>query len=420
MIEKCNLTQRERWDHITCYLILILAAIQNRFFDDLISIAGMDAVSLFLSLVLMVVFGWMCMNKRIIWYKKHFLVFTYFVVYIALNFLLKGLTSTSFLLFRTSMYFISTFLIFSNLQIDFKCMLSAYRCAAVFNSVVCLYFYLVNVNEHGAGFRDVSINLYFSLLGLMFFMFIQKSGEIKIIKYLTYALVFLAIVTSQQRSQIIPLAVILIMYIFTNMGFNIRKLASLIAMVFIVAWGISYAQKLGMWEYVVNRFANGAITAKESTLIVRMETTSSYLGDMNILQWLFGVGFNANGELEMLVPNYLYKYGIWGSFYIVYCAYLPAISNGVKEKTGCRFVLITLIICSIGGMISGFGGQNGQLLLASLLGLMNNKVLLNSSEKGILYHMPLVKNTGGGYSLNGYSWPVLFSTHFSLKEVCGT
>ena len=362
-------------------LILCLAAIQNRFFDTILNVAGMDFVSLILSICLAISFGIVIYINKMKFTKTDLIINLYFAFFCIIGFIITGINSQSLLLFRTSMYFFMTFYIFKNMNMKDEKIIKYYEIAGILNTVFCLYFYFINIKTYGSGFRDVSMNLYFSVFALLFFLFVNMNNRYKITKYFICFIILIAIITSQQRTQIIPLMVTAIFYIISNDKFNLKSIFNILSIFLIVYLVIKLANNIGVFKLVVNRLSNGAITSEESTLWIRINTAKEYLNGMNIWNLLFGTGLFGKGELELFVPNYIYKYGILGSIFLAISIYMPAIKAGIKNKNNIkRFILISLLIMSIGGIISGFNGQNGQLLIASILGiLLNNNIQMNNN-----------------------------------------
>lgn len=392
MIESKTLVRKTKQTSFFATMILCGAAIQNSFFDDIFSVGGMDAISLLLTFFLVIAFFWVIAITRGKMYRIEFLLLFYFFSIFTLGFIRDGINGMSLILFRTSLYFLLTFIFFLRVRISQESIIKMYRLAGFLNASVCMIFYIINVQQYGAGFRDVSINLYFSLFAIILCLFVELPNEVKWQKYSEVLVCTLAIVTSQQRTQIIPLIIVLLLFGICSMErftkFIVRMLV-LFVLVYVV-YRISSA--VGVYKLVVNRLQLGVITAGESTLWARFDAVSRYLGDFNVIEWLWGTGLTGETELEMLLPNYLYKYGIFGTMLIACTIVVPAILSGLYDKIGFKkMLLVNIAILAIGGLISGFGGQNGQLFVASILGLMCNEIIDCYQTKNIRYNSLLVR-----------------------------
>ena len=381
--------ENKKTDYILAWLILVGASIQNRFFDEIISIAGMDAISLLLTLILFFAFGRYALNSHLKFKKTEFALTAYTLCICAFSVAGSGVTSSVLLCFRTMIYFMIAFVFFKNAKLNEEDIIHIFKTAGFFNALICLFFYIQNVKIYGAGFRDVSINLYFSLFAIILCLFSKTSNEKKVAKLEIIFICTTAIITSQQRTQIIPLALVFVLYAFSSVGFDLKKLfnLSLICAIFVVT--INIAQNIGMLEFVKKRLEISSILNSDDTLGIRFSTSENYFSTLTFTQWLLGTGVTGKGELEMLLPNYIYKYGIAGTLLIFGLTLFKTISQGIKsENTYKRFFMIALFIMSIGGVISGFGGQNGQLFVAAIMGTVCNREIL--IDKNCKYTIPFV------------------------------
>jgi hypothetical protein len=367
-------------------LVLWGGAIQNSFFDNLFTLFGMDVFSLLLSVFLsagLITFTVININRQKI---SEMILLILFSFYTFLGFLVNGFDNTTLLMFRTSLYFFSTFIILRNCELTDYQVIWLFRSAGLLNSAICLYFYFQNVRIVGAGFRDVSINLYFSILAISLSLFVTIRNEKKIIKYVISFLCIVAVITSQQRTQIIPLAFIFVFYIIFNIRFSLVNLLKIGLLILLIYITYKIADDIGVMKYVINRFINAV--DRNSTLWIRTDAAQNTLSSMNIIQWLFGTGITGIVELEMILPNYLYKYGVLGSCLIISITLLPAIRKGLSESNSIRnFLLFSFFLISIGGFISGFGLHTGQLIIASIMSLLTSEKLIISKIHAIEYNI---------------------------------
>lgn len=381
--------ESKKTDYILTWLILVGASIQNRFFDEIISVAGMDAVSLLLTLILFFSFGRYILNSHFKFNKTEFVLTAYMMCICVFGVVSSDVTSSVLLYFRTMIYFMFTFVFFKNVKLNEEDIIHVFKIAGFSNALICLFFYIQNVRIYGAGFRDVSINLYFSLFAIILCLFSKTSNEKKVAKLGIIFICTTAIITSQQRTQIIPLALVFALYVFASVGFDLKKMFNLALICAIFVMIINIAQNIGMLEFVKKRLEISSILNSDDTLGIRFATSNNYFSTLTFAQWLLGTGLTGKGELEMLVPNYIYKYGILGTLLIFYLTLFKAICQGIKfENTYKRFFMIALFIMAIGGVISGFGGQNGQLFVAAIMGAVSNREIF-ANEK-CKYTIPFV------------------------------
>lgn len=365
MFNQCN-----KFDFIITFFILSLASIQNRFFDDMFTFAGMDALSFLLTLILFFSFFRMLFKKKFIFDIDELILILYFFLVIILSILKYGFTSNVLVNLRTTIYFLFSFFIFKNIKINDFYIIKLFILSGFLNSLIYLFFYFQNIGTFGVGFRDVSINLYFSLFAVFLCLFCNIANEKKVLKLCIIFLCSITIIISQQRTQIIPLILIFIIYIFSNIKLNLSNLFKLLIICLTIVITINVVKNIGIFDFLKKRFEINSIISSEDTLGFRIKTTYDYFSNYNFIKWIFGTGINGDDELEMLIPNYIYKYGLFGLFLIFYITLFTFIQNGIKFNNSYkRLFLISLFIMSIGGLISGFGGANGQLFVSAIMGL---------------------------------------------------
>ena len=144
MFGQMNNSKEERTGAVVSCIILCLAAIQNRFFDELVSIGGMDAISLLLTAFLLLAFISQIVKSKFRFRRMDFILLFYFLIITVIGFVGGGLSSSTLLQFRTAFYFFATFYIFSSIAITSKSVINNYKLAGITNVLVCLYFYFKN------------------------------------------------------------------------------------------------------------------------------------------------------------------------------------------------------------------------------------------------------------------------------------
>lgn len=285
-IMKAVHNEKNKIDYLFAWLILVGVAIQNRFFDEIISVGGMDAVSLLLTIILFITFGRYMLRRKFKFPKDEFILVAYTVCVCAFSVIAVGMTSSVLLCFRTMIYLVITFIFFKNIALNEEDIIHLFRIAGLFNALICLYFYVQNVGIYGAGFRDVSINLYFSLLSIILCLFVKLQGERTVGKYGIALVCMIAIFTSQQRTQIIPLAIILTLFIMTSVGFDVKKIFNMACVCVLVVIVINIAKNIGMLDFVLKRLEIDSILNSNDTLGIRLTTSSNYFSNLSCVQWL--------------------------------------------------------------------------------------------------------------------------------------
>lgn len=346
--------QRKRISHdwFLAGLILALAALQNGFFDSMVSIMGMDAISLLLSILIFFTFG-VYFIRRKGYFPIEEIVLILFMTFLTVSGFIITKGSTIFLLnFRTLIYLVITFLFFKNIKMfDYEA-IRLYRLAGLVNAVVCLIFYFQNVTISGFGFRDVSMNLYFSNFAILLCLFVNVKGENVILKWMTILFCMTAIFTSQQRTQIIPLFITFILYVLTNISLsNCKKIIRLIMIVVLIIIVYKIADNIGVLILVLNRLQMSNIMSQNDTLFVRFYDSNTAFSNMNAVNWLIGAFLTTNYRLEMLFPNLLFNYGVLGMLMLVFILFLKPLSLGCRyPNTYKRFFMLSFCIISVGGL----------------------------------------------------------------------
>ncbi|MBI6102238.1 hypothetical protein H8J94_08255 [Clostridium perfringens] len=227
------------------------------------------------------------------------------------------------------------------------------------------------ISEFGIGARDVSINLYISFFSMAIILFIDKKGLYSFKNDIIIILNFMAIVLSQQRTVIIPLIVLIVLFLLKNFRFNFKKITTIIIISLLCLILLNYLKNIGILELIKNRFSVELFSGENSTLNIRNETMKLAFSQNNIVNFILGCPFGFKySDLELLIPNYIIKYGVIGVV-IIFFYYVTIIINSYKKYyIYQKKILWIYIIMLIGGIISGFGGATGQMLNAFILAIL--------------------------------------------------
>lgn len=371
-----NVATSKKFFVITC--IYILFSIQNRFFDDVFSLFNMDFISLLLSIILILYFLYCIYIKRIK-VDKIFILFTLLIVYkLAIGIIEGNKISLIFIDIRTTVYFLCTYLIFRYNKLNEKYLISLIKFGGFINSGIFLYFMYKMINQYGIGFRDVSFNLYISFFSLAIILLIDNKSLYNLMNVFIAIINIISIVLSQQRTLIIPLIVLIILFIKSNLKINLKSFILIISILIISYIAVRYIDKLGLLDVIKSRFSKELFSGESSTLNIRTDTMKAAFLESNIRTFIFGCGFGDKySELELLIPNYIIKYGFIG-FIFVFVYFSTCILNKIKFYSDFqKYILRIYLVMSIGGIISGFGGAPGQMLNGVVLGILMNDNLFN-------------------------------------------
>lgn len=383
-------TVNQRKSRVIAMTILVGDGIQNSYFDKIFNINGMDAISLFLTVAIVVFFLYvfLCGDK---WTVKcnEFILMLYFSLLTFIGFFKAGINKNSMLLFRTSMYFFFVYIIFLNLRMTTSELINSYRIAGTACALTCLFFYYRSLNTYGVEYRNVSFNLGICVFAIFLELFVEMDGDNLLRKIISVFICFFAVFTSQQRTQIIPTLCIGMLLFVSCLGFELNKIIKLISVIFMSVTVLVVSHRIGVLELIANRFKSSSMWGGGGTLFIRLNDTKNVFSSMSIIEWIFGSGLDGLVELEMLLPNLIYKYGILGLFLIVWNCFIPVLYSGYSHKgSHKRLFLIGFCILLTGGLVSGLGGCHGQLFLASILASIINKRILSSEDK-VCYSIPL-------------------------------
>lgn len=356
------------------FLIYILFSLQNSFFDDIFPILGMDLFSLLLTIFLIGYFIYSILYKNLK-IDKLMLIFIMLIIYKIIISLIYNYQLKAILIdLRVTLYFFISYSIFKSITINKESIIKIIKIGGLINSIIFLYFMIDLMKQQGIGARNVSINLYISLLCLGVILFLDKKNIRNFKNLLVSTLNVIAIILSQQRTIIIPLIILISIFIVVNFKINLKSFASYVIMIIIIAISIKILDNIGILELVKNRFSKDLFIGENSTLSARGNATKEALLNIKVIDMFFGTGFgNKYNDLELLFSNYLIKYGIIGSVLIVYellnRIYIVLKSSNIFKKK----ITFILSIIFIGGVISGLGGNSGQMLLGIIFGIISNR-----------------------------------------------
>lgn len=377
-------------DKRVCWVVCILAAIQNGFFDTIFRtniLGGMDGISLLLSLVLVYYFTVGILENRILTTKRMCIAGLLGVIWLILGALFTSSITEVFVSFRIYLYLFLGYFIFEKLNIDRNTFVNAVSTSGLLGSLIYLGFYFANAGTSQAGytFRDVSLNLYWAFLAVSFSLFEKEYISSIIKRGLCICICSFVIIISQQRSIIIPLAIIYVWYFISCLQFDIKKIVSLIVIVIAAYFGYKYIITLGnFWTVLQRRFSAELFTGEQSTLSYRFVAMANQFRDMNIVSWIIGFGFGGSKELEMWIPNYLVRFGIVGTiivFSIFYRGYFWLAKVFLSENNGYyRKMAIILAVMSIGGFLTGYTFESGQLLIGIVSGYLFRSITYDCFE----------------------------------------
>lgn len=362
------------------WIVCILAAIQNGFFDTIFRISilsDMDGISLLLSFILVYYLIVGILTKKIILTYRMCAAILLGIFWLILGVCFSSSISEVFVSFRIYLYLFLGFFIFCKIYIDRRTFINIVSIAGLIGSLVYLGFYFANVGTSQAGytFRNVSLNLYWAFLAVSFSLFEKEYIFSLIERVLCMGVCTFVIIISQQRSIIIPLIIIYLWYLVSCFRFDIKKIVSLVLIIAMLYLGYRYIITLdNFWTVLQRRFSAELFTGEHSTLSYRFIAMMEQFHDMDIFSWCVGVGFGGSKELEMWIPNYLVRFGIVGTciiFYIFYRGYFKLARLILKKKNQYYDNLaFILIVMALGGFITGFSFESGQLLIGIISGYL--------------------------------------------------
>lgn len=358
-------------DKIILILLYCLLSIQNGFFDKIFNLFNMDLFSILLSFMLIGYF-FILLYRKVIKIDTIFIIFIILILYkLIVAVIVKNPILNILIDFRTTVYFFTTYLIYKYSNVDEEYFIKIIKAGGLLNSLIFLYFMNKIISEFGIGARDVSINLYISFFSMAIILFIDKKGLYSFKNDIIMILNFIAIVLSQQRTVIIPLIVLIVLFLLENFRFNLKKIITIIIISLLCLILLNYLKNIGILELIKNRFSVELFSGENSTLNIRNETMKLAFSQNNIINFILGCPFGFKySDLELLIPNYIIKYGVIGVVTIFFYFITIIINSYKKYYVYQKKILWIYIIMLIGGIISGFGGATGQMLNAFILAIL--------------------------------------------------
>lgn len=251
-------------------------------------------------------------------------------------------------------------------------------------SIIYLYTYYSTYIIYGAQ-RFVDFNFSIILLFIAFSIYYFREKEVSFFSVLTIILGSWAIISSQTRTFLVPLIIllsILVVYnLFTRKSSSIVKAVSII-FVFIAVYILLFTT---IADDAINRL-QGLSANQESTLDLRINSVIYNYETMSNAEKILGGGFGrevlyfANFgyeledayNLEMYVGEIILKYGFFG-FIILNTIFTYILF--VKRKIAPKVLVSGIIIILLSLTISGLAGYTGFLFLGVTLGLISNNFL---------------------------------------------
>ena len=258
------------------------------------------------------------------------------------------------------------------------------------SSFVCssLYFYNFMTSSDfitGEIHRAISFNLFIILLYICFSIYYFENKSISLISTINIIYGSIAILTSQTRTLIAPLIILLIIFFISLLYSKKVKLkyklfimiAGLLSMYIFVFSDIS--------EIGFSRFLSGDGN-QESTLDLRIGSMMYNFSNMLGIEWILGGGFGRevlyysnfsrilmfNYDLELYLAEYIVKYGVLGTVLLnfIYIKILLTNYRYINKK------IILGIFKVLGSLsISGLSGYQGHLYLGVVLGIFSNRYI---------------------------------------------
>ena len=360
------------------FALIVLASVQNSFFDSIFRVSifgGMDGLSVLLFLMLATVFA-----LRFLAGKIHCTVRLICAVVIFCIACIAGLLNYSSVKdfawsMRIYLYLFLGYFIGKSLVISKRTLSKGVCLAGILSGGLYMFFYLLNSQSSTAGFtfRNVSFNLYWCLLAIAFTLLLSSYVP-GLLKILVILICPLTVIISQQRTLIIPLGLIIVWFVFRNLKVNIKSIILLAFFLLVCVVGYIWLSELDNFlEVLLRRFTFDYFFGKNSTLGIRIDTMRDAFSQLNPAELFFGSGFGAIEELETWVPNYLVRFGFLGTialFLIYYDGYAALYWAGrFNKRSFYRTLFWICISLSVGGFISGYSYEHGQLMIGLLSGL---------------------------------------------------
>ncbi|KXY68742.1 hypothetical protein [Bacillus paranthracis] len=258
------------------------------------------------------------------------------------------------------------------------------------SSFVCssLYFYNFMTSSDfitGEIHRAISFNLFIILLYICFSIYYFENKSISLISTINIIYGSIAILTSQTRTLIAPLIILLIIFFISLLYSKKVKLkyklfimiAGLLSMYIFVFSDIS--------EIGFSRFLSGDGN-QESTLDLRIGSMMYNFSNMLGIEWILGGGFGRevlyysnfsrilmfNYDLELYLAEYIVKYGVLGTVLLNFI-YIKILLTNYRYINKKIILGIFIVLGSLS--ISGLSGYQGHLYLGVVLGIFSNRYI---------------------------------------------
>lgn len=193
----------------------------------------------------------------------------------------------------------------------------------------------------------------------------------------------MAIFTSQTRTLIVPLIILMIMFFVSLLYSSKIKMKYKIFILIIALLSFYVFMFSNLTEVGFNRFISSE-SNEESTLDLRIDSMLYNFSTMIGVEWVLGGGFgreilyysNFNGvlmfnyDLELYIGEYLVKYGVLGTI-LLNLIYIIIILKSYKDIDKKFMIGIIILLGALN--ISGLGGYQGQLFFGLVLGIIGNK-----------------------------------------------
>ncbi|PEU74713.1 hypothetical protein CN386_20740 [Bacillus cereus] len=255
------------------------------------------------------------------------------------------------------------------------------------SSFVCssLYFYNFMTSSDfitGEIHRAISFNLFIILLYICFSIYYFENKNISLISIINIIYGSIAILTSQTRTLIAPLIILLSIFFISLLYSKKVKLkyklfimiAGLVSMYIFLFSNVS--------EIGFSRFLSGDGN-QESTLDLRISSMMYNFSNMLGIEWILGGGFGRdvlyysnfsrilvfNYDLELYLAEYIVKYGILGTILLNFI-YIKILLTNYRYINKKIILGIFIVLGSLS--ISGLSGYQGHLYLGIVLGIFGN------------------------------------------------
>ncbi|MFT8342189.1 MAG: hypothetical protein ABF652_12255 [Clostridium beijerinckii] len=383
-----------KFDIFFATILFIIIAIQNNKFSLLQAIdlgfMRLDILDISTILCLFMLF-FKAFNQRKIKVDKLLLYIFFYIIYgIIFGIINSYDTFSLFMDMRSVIYLIVSYLVFKQIEINKYKMIKIIKISALINSLYYIYSIVLKSSELGVLSREVSFNLFIGTLFLG--IVLSDESSINLSDIIIIILVLISGILSQQRTVIIPDVLVIIIYVFKKICRvkNFFNTILTIICIFIIGVLVMFVlKKYNIDQIIYNRFNRDNFLGQESTLNLRVDSFKLYLSNSNLYNVVLGSGLGSTTnyysvfgiidvthDFEMLLANYIFKYGIIGTvlFVIFFITVVRRSFEKDQENSFRKNLSITLVMILVGGFISGLAGYTGQLFLGIVLGIVGRKV----------------------------------------------